>query len=819
MIGKTTLVLCALWLVGMNTSAFQTILHTEDNPRLISAVLEGPNLTDRIQKTAMTFRRDSTAYASNGRNVPQGEPRFQKIAIFNRPEYTIVEPYSKKNVVALAHCDGYFWGAQPWSTAGTTLYRSPDTVSGSAELAEAWVPVATLAAGTIQSLYVTEAGLLLVGTRKPGGVCIWDPGTESLSRVLTMLSEDPYPKHWSWAEMSGVIYVGEYGYKRGSDNARRIYQSLDGGWNWQVLYNPPPQTNYHVHKVLADPYRSHIYWSHGDWDDGAGSQLFRSSNGGQSWQLISNIEQPTAGVVRPEGAYFGSDSGGIGIYRFLDGAEKGEFVCTNLVEGYIWDMCDFDGVIYATSNYHQYVADNTIHASVMISRDGKHWGNLYQWEPGICGLERFACEVNGIVYAVMEEELYQVATMSFPEPTIRTSWGVLVEPAIENLLAGPCDSSYEGCGQISWQAYGDSVIHVSPDVTHSGNNSLKVTAIGNSGTMGAVSPVIYGNFPTGTDVSATVRVSGWNNTRWLFARIFDKTNQLASPSVHTRTGTGWTEMTVYWQLPQDSTALRVDVATSSASPGDILYIDSVALTIDKSPISFHIGGEKRAADILSHSVNFPDRWTDIFCWQPPYMPTIPVEGPKVIKSWNTKDNKSRLQLVLDQDSNFKLEEARDGSIESLASIDAPEFLPDSLIRFAIVQDNDHIGLHILCPQGWFHTSGPRAEIRPTEVFFGSTPDGTMQVGGLYSNARIYDANMSIEQIAEVINEIAEQGWVSGDLDNDGEVTFSDLCAFAESWLDTGCNSLETCARADIDMNGRVDLEDFAVIAQNWHWEK
>lgn len=315
--GKFPFAMLTLLAVGAGSLSHVSDLHAQSAPCLISAVLECPSLTDRIQKTRMTFTRDSAAYTTDGGEVGQGEPRFQKMAIFNRPEYTVIEPCSKESIIPLAYGNGNFFGGQPWIdiSSGNCLYRSID--------ANSWEPIAELEAGTIKSVYITQAGLVLVGTRKPGAVWVWEGDKQTLSRVLTMLSYDAYAKHWSWAEMNGVIYVGEYGNKNVADNARRIYQSLDGGWNWELLYDPPPQPSYHVHKVLADPYRSHIYWSHGD--KTAGSQLFRSNDGGQTWRLLSNVEQPTAGIVRPEGTYLGSDSGGVGIYREHDDGQIPDF--------------------------------------------------------------------------------------------------------------------------------------------------------------------------------------------------------------------------------------------------------------------------------------------------------------------------------------------------------------------------------------------------------------------------------------------------------------------------------------------------------------
>lgn len=783
----------AIILLSSATSVF-----AQDAPRLISAVLEGPTLGDRIRKTTMTFTRYSVAYISNGYMVMPGKPRFEKLAVLNRPEYTITQPCAKTNIVVLAYYNGFFWGSEPLNNNGRYLWRSVDAIK--------WQPVAGLENGTITSLYVTEKGLLLVGTRLPGGVCIWDAGTGRLVRTLTMLSEDPFPKHWSWSEMNGVIYVGEYGNKYVTNNARRIYRSLDGGWNWEVFYDPPPAYGYHVHKVLADRYRSHIYWSHGD----VYSELFRSIDDGESWQCLSKIEQPTAGIVRPEGAYFGSDSGSIGIYRFPGGSLEAEYVCNSLVEGYMWDMREINRVIYATSTCHEYTGCS----SVLVSRDGDYWGTLYQWERGTCGLERFACVKDGIVYAVMEGKYYDEATIFFPEPFVRTTWGVVVGPAEENLLTEASTSSFENCKQCSWIAHTKVDMEIVSDSPHSGSHCLKVINRGDTGsTVEVGSPIVVGNFPAGTVVGATCWLRGWNNVKWPYIKISDRTRGISSPCYYKRTGSNWTEFRIYWQLPSDSRALSVDVGGFTASSGDVFYVDSVCITANCVPVSFQMGGEPRAAEVLRHDIDFHECWTDIFFWQRPCGSVWPMDAPKVFKSWAQSDG-LELELVLDQQQRITLQEVRGGSIESLVSLVMPDFPPTTLIRFAVVQDSNEINLYVLTPDGLFCGKGRRAEVQPSTIFFGSTPQGTMQAGGIYSNARVYDAAMTVNEIMGVVDGIAKGDWITDDLDKDGKVSLPDLVMITERWLDE-CSSPDWCQDVDIDMSGTVNFIDLGYLSQEW----
>jgi hypothetical protein len=46
----------------------------------------------------------------------------------------------------------------------------------------------------------------------------------------------------------------------------------------------------------------------------------------------------------------------------------------------------------------------------------------------------------------------------------------------------------------------------------------------------------------------------------------------------------------------------------------------------------------------------------------------------------------------------------------------------------------------------------------------------------------------------------------------GELGLSDLTAFASRWLDTDCGA---CGGADLDNDGDVNMQDWAVFAESW----
>jgi hypothetical protein len=58
-----------------------------------------------------------------------------------------------------------------------------------------------------------------------------------------------------------------------------------------------------------------------------------------------------------------------------------------------------------------------------------------------------------------------------------------------------------------------------------------------------------------------------------------------------------------------------------------------------------------------------------------------------------------------------------------------------------------------------------------------------------------------------------------DFDDDGDVDWVDLAKLGLYWLTEDCNYPDWCEGTDLNYNGRVDFNDFAIFAENWLWEK
>jgi photosystem II stability/assembly factor-like uncharacterized protein len=152
--------------------------------------------------------------------------------------------------------------------------------------------------------------------------------TRQISRVLI----DP--------QNANIVYVGALGHAYGPNNERGVYKSTDAGEHWTKVLDQGPETGIadlaiatdHPNILFAATWHTHRPpWSTYAPIDAAGSGIFRSQDGGNSWSRITGSGLPDgdwgrpAVAVSPDGkrVYALIDDGKkSGLYRSDDGGES-----------------------------------------------------------------------------------------------------------------------------------------------------------------------------------------------------------------------------------------------------------------------------------------------------------------------------------------------------------------------------------------------------------------------------------------------------------------------------------------------------------------
>jgi photosystem II stability/assembly factor-like uncharacterized protein len=192
------------------------------------------------------------------------------------------------------------------------------------------------------------------------------------------------------------VFVGVLGHPYGPNKERGVYRTIDGGKTWQqVLYK---DENTGAIQVTIDPKDPNtIYadlwagrqgpWENGSWN-GAGSGLFKSTDGGDTWkQLTVGLPTTAQGLGRigfciaPSDSrrlYATVDAGNMGgIYRSDDGGEK--WYRTNPDERFWGRGSDFAEVKVDPFNPDIVYSANVV--TWKSSDGGKTW-NAFRGAPG-----------------------------------------------------------------------------------------------------------------------------------------------------------------------------------------------------------------------------------------------------------------------------------------------------------------------------------------------------------------------------------------------------------------------------------------------------
>lgn len=125
---------------------------------------------------------------------------------------------------------------------------------------------------------------------------------------------------------TNVLYVGTRNGK--------IYKSTDGGASWVEKSSGLPNQELSVSKIIVDPSNPQwVYAATGWWDDVRGAGLFKSEDGGATWQAINQgfpgktVSTLAMDPTDPQVLYAANDDGSApGLYKTTDGGAHWEHV-------------------------------------------------------------------------------------------------------------------------------------------------------------------------------------------------------------------------------------------------------------------------------------------------------------------------------------------------------------------------------------------------------------------------------------------------------------------------------------------------------------
>ncbi len=140
--------------------------------------------------------------------------------------------------------------------------------------------------GAVQSFYVATSSGNLWKTENNGTT--WQPLFENEgSYALGVVEIDPNNPHTVW------VGTGENNAQRSVANGDGVYKSVDGGKTWK---NMGLQDSGHISQIWINPDDSDMVMVAAQgplWNDGGDRGLYRTNDGGESWSRILEIDEHT----------------------------------------------------------------------------------------------------------------------------------------------------------------------------------------------------------------------------------------------------------------------------------------------------------------------------------------------------------------------------------------------------------------------------------------------------------------------------------------------------------------------------------------------
>lgn len=191
----------------------------------------------------------------------------------------------------------------------------------------------------------------------------------------------------------------------GGHERTEIYRSVDGGQNWTSLApNLPSGAGFASYPLVIDA-TTHLLGTNSD----VGSGIFRSTDEGQTWELVIDVPVSSAPILDGDNIYWLVANGG-GIVMSADGGESFEFTGTG-TGGAPLSLVQLPGGLLATHN----------ESSILVTSDAGGtwipvgpplpyipWGVAYSEQRDSFYIWQFTCDFTDDDHAVIPMSIMQL---------------------------------------------------------------------------------------------------------------------------------------------------------------------------------------------------------------------------------------------------------------------------------------------------------------------------------------------------------------------------------------------------------------------------
>lgn len=283
-----------------------------------------------------------------------------------------------------------------WASRGDTLFVSLDE-------GKSWKKKCSLPYNTMSLPYLKRFSILRNLFERPGidkmkildsgtvlvfsGKYLWHSTDGGYSFKVVHTTKYP-PLLQGWVERNKDIFYGEYTWPNRERREVNLWESINDGKNWFIIYTFPAGSIRHIHAVQYDPYADRIWVTTGDND--AESKIMYSEDGAKTFKTIGQGTQefrPVSLIFTADFVYWGTDCPDKQNYIFRWDRKTGKREAMQKIDGpayYSTRLEDGSLVLATTVEKGARQLDASAHLWFK-ERNSEKWINIGSWKkiPGI----------------------------------------------------------------------------------------------------------------------------------------------------------------------------------------------------------------------------------------------------------------------------------------------------------------------------------------------------------------------------------------------------------------------------------------------------